>query len=134
MLLKVFPRSFYIYEYLILLSKVQKRKRLTKISFGDFSKSIWKKAWALNNEMPLSLWCTAGDLAWKLSWVKELQSRSSSQCWRQPHPRFAFLSLKWQLLGLVLTFNQCFTNCCVLMKLEIFCYMITAYMIHFFPR
>lgn len=49
-----------------------------KMKLGDFSKR--KQAWALNNKMPLSLWCTAGGLAWKYSYMKELQSRSNSQC------------------------------------------------------
>lgn len=102
-----------------LTSKKKKKKRWAWVTSPRK-----KKAWALNNEMPLSLCCTAGDLAWKSPCVEEQQSRSSSQCWRQPHPRFALWSLKWQLLGLVLTFNQYFMDCHVLMKLEIFAFCI----------
>lgn len=121
MLLKVFPQHFYIYEYLILLLQAKKKK---KKRWAWVTSPRKKKAWALNNEMPLSLCCTAGDLAWKSPCVEEQQSRSNSQCWRQPHPRFALRSLKWQLLGLVLTFNQYFMDCHVLMKLEIFAFCI----------
>lgn len=121
MLLKVFPQHFYIYEYLILLLQAKKKRKKDELGWLLQEK---KKAWALNNEMPLSLCCTAGDLAWKSPCVEEQQSRSNSQCWRQPHPRFALRSLKWQLLGLVLTFNQYFMDCHVLMKLEIFAFCI----------
>lgn len=132
-LLKIFPQSFYIYEYLILLLKVQ--KKLRKIRFGVFSRSTWKKAWALNNEMPLSLCCTAGILHGKyLRWKNYSQDQAPSV--EDNHsPGFPSATematagfgayLQPIFYGLLCPYKT--WNICLL-------YMISAYVINFFPR
>lgn len=110
-------------------------KKLRKIRFGVFSKSTWKKAWALNNEMPLSLCCTAGILHGKyLRWKNYSQDQAPSV--EDNHsPGFPSATematagfgayLQPIFYGLLCPYKT--WNICLL-------YMISAYVINFFPR